>query len=128
MATSIGAVGCDDIVGRPPEIEEAVEANTVAGLDGVELETIGLRGGPFQLRVRKNDTHANIMTWIAQLVALSGDTSVIITLPDTSTYDKCYIGNGAGQAVTIVEKKPISVGGADKFECWVVVAGHRSAT
>ncbi len=128
MATGIGAVGCDDIVGRPPEIEEAVEANTVPGLDGVELETIGQRGGPFQLRARKTDTHAAIITWIAQLVALAGATSQTITLPDTSTYDKCYIGNAQGQAVRVIAKTPVIQGGIDKFDCWVVVAGHRSAT
>lgn len=126
MAISIGAVTCFDIRGRPPETQEAVGAEVVPGLDGVELQTLGNRGGPFTVTAINIDTHANIMTWIGQLKALAGGAGVTIELGDGSTFANCYVGTAEGGGVIVQPKQIVDEAGVTKYYCEVAVSGYRS--
>ncbi len=130
MATpQIGPKTCFDIRTRPPEIEEAVEFTEVPGYDGVEAESIGLRGGPFSIVAVQIGTHAEIEAWIAALKAFSGDAPVTITTGDGAVFDNCYIGGPDGMGVVVQVKRPgLDGSGTLKWKCEVLVSGHRSAT
>ena len=124
---SIGSVTCWDIRGRPPVVQEAVEFEEVPGLDGVEIETTGLRGGAFSVVAREYDTHANIESWIDDLKDLAGDEPVTITLGDGTVFDKCFVGGPVGgMGVQVMTKQAIIESGVAKYYCEVVVTGYRS--
>lgn len=123
---SIGAVTCFDVRGRPPGDQEAVTYEEIPGLDGVEIETLGLRGGPFVVIARKIDTGANIESWIEELEELAGGEPVTISPADGTTFANCYIGGPeGGSGVAVQEKIAIELDGVLNYDCIVAVSGYR---
>jgi len=130
MATSIGSVLCDFLVGLPPppELADEVKFSHRAGVAGLRAENLGTRGGPFILRATKIDTSANIDIWKAALAALAGGAAVIVETDDGKTYSNCYIGAEGSPPTRQARREAVREDNSAKQICVMFVVGERSAT